>query len=88
MGQLGQLRASWGEPVLFRHVRPGRDGIPFTMLKVAPHGRTPIQFVGPPGSKHGTIFAGEAIYPSPETIPSTLDPAQFGSAARLDSMFK
>lgn len=61
---------------------------PFTLLKVAPHGKTPIQFVGPPGSKHGTIFAGEAIYPSPETIPSTLDPNQFGSAARLDSMFK
>jgi hypothetical protein len=61
---------------------------PYTMLKVAPHGKTPVQFVGPPGSKHGTIFAGESIYPSPETIPSELDPAQFGSAARLDSKFK
>ena len=37
---------------------------------------------------HGTIFAGEAIYPSPDKIPETLDPAQFGSAAKLDSMFK
>ena len=61
---------------------------PFTLLKVAPHARTPVQFMGPPGSKHGTIFANEAIYPSPETIPSVLDPAQFGSNARLDSMFK
>jgi hypothetical protein len=61
---------------------------PFTLLRVAPHGKTTVQFVGPPGSKHGTIFAGESIYPSPENIPSTLDPAQFGSAARLDSMFK
>ena len=61
---------------------------PYTMLKVAPHAKTPVQFVGPPGSKHGTIFAGEAIYPSPETIPSELDPAQFGSAAALDSKFK
>ena len=61
---------------------------PYTMLKVAPHARTPVQFVGPPGSKHGTIFAGEAIYPSPETIPSELDPAQFGRAAQLDSKFK
>jgi hypothetical protein len=61
---------------------------PFTLLRVAPHGKTPVQFVGPPGSKHGTIFAGEAIYPSPDKIPETLDPAQFGSAAKLDSMFK
>lgn len=61
---------------------------PYTMLKVAPHGKLPVQFVGPPGSKHGTIFAGESIYPSPENIPSELDPTQFGSAARLDSMFK
>lgn len=61
---------------------------PFTLLKVAPHGKTPVQFVGPPGSKHGTIFAGEAIYPSPEEIPAELDPAQFGSAAALDSKFK
>jgi hypothetical protein len=61
---------------------------PFTLLKVAPHGKTLVQFVGPPGSKHGTIFAGESIYPAPENIPATLDPAQFGSAAKLDSMFK
>lgn len=61
---------------------------PFTLLRVAPHGKLPVQFVGPPGSKHGTIFAGEAIYPSPDNIPSELDPTQFGSAARLDSKFK
>jgi len=61
---------------------------PYTMLRVAPHGKTPVQFVGPPGSTHGTIFAGESIYPSPDRIPSELDPAQFGSAAALDSQFK
>jgi hypothetical protein len=61
---------------------------PYTLLKVAPHGKTPVQFVGPPGATHGTIFAGESIYPSPETIPSELDPAQFGSAAQLDSQFR
>ena len=53
---------------------------PFTLLKV---GRTqaarPVR--RPRGSKHGTIFMGDAIYPSPE-IPSELDPSQFGSAAR------
>lgn len=27
------VRARLGKPVLFRHVRPGRDGLPFTMLK-------------------------------------------------------
>jgi lipopolysaccharide/colanic/teichoic acid biosynthesis glycosyltransferase len=27
------VRVRLGKPVLFRHVRPGRDGIPFTMLK-------------------------------------------------------
>jgi hypothetical protein len=61
---------------------------PYTMLRVPPHARTPVQFVGPPGSKHGTLFAGESIYPAPETIPSELDPSQFGSAARLDSKFR
>ena len=57
---------------------------PFTLLKVAPHGKTPVEFAGPPGSKHGTIFVGDAIYPSPDQIPSELDPSQFGSAARLE----
>lgn len=27
------VRVRLGTPVLFRHVRPGRDGVPFTMLK-------------------------------------------------------
>jgi sugar transferase EpsL len=27
------VRVRLGKPVLFRHVRPGRDGLPFTMLK-------------------------------------------------------
>jgi lipopolysaccharide/colanic/teichoic acid biosynthesis glycosyltransferase len=27
------VRVRLGKPVLFRHVRPGRDGVPFTMLK-------------------------------------------------------
>ena len=60
---------------------------PFTLLKVAPHGKLPVQFTGPAGSKHGTIFVGDAIYPSPPEIPSELDPSQFGSAARVDSLF-
>ncbi|MBV8758332.1 MAG: hypothetical protein JO257_13685 [Deltaproteobacteria bacterium] len=56
---------------------------PFTLLKVAPHGKLPVQFAGPPNSKHGTIFCGDVIYPSPPEIPSELDPTQFGSAARM-----
>ena len=60
---------------------------PFTLLKVAPHGKLPVQFAGPPGSKHGTIFAGDVIYPSPPEIPSELDPSQFGSAARVNDLF-
>ena len=60
---------------------------PFTMLKVGPHAKMPVQFAGPPGSKHGTIFVGDALYPSPPEIPSELDPTQFGSAARVDQVF-
>lgn len=61
---------------------------PFTLLKVAPHGKLPVQFTGPAGSKHGTIFTGDAIYPSPPDIPAELDPAQFGSAAHLGDQFR
>ena len=60
---------------------------PFTMLKVGPHAKLPVQLAGPPGSKHGTIFTGDAIYPSPDKIPSELDPAQFGSAATVGQAF-
>jgi hypothetical protein len=35
---------------------------PFALLRVAAHDKQPVQFVGPPGSKHGTIFAGESVY--------------------------
>jgi hypothetical protein len=35
---------------------------PYAMVRVEAHGAQPVQFVGPPGSKHGTIFAGDAIY--------------------------
>ena len=60
---------------------------PFTMLKVAPHAAMPVQFPGPPGSVHGTLFTGDAIYPSPPTLPAELDPTQFGSAAKVDQLF-
>lgn len=35
---------------------------PFTLLEVEPKTRQPLQFVGPQGSKHGTIFVGDAIF--------------------------
>jgi hypothetical protein len=35
---------------------------PYTVLDVPPHGHQPVQFVGPPGSVHGTIFVGELTY--------------------------
>jgi hypothetical protein len=35
---------------------------PFTMMTVEPKTRVPLQFVGPQGSKHGTIFVGDAIF--------------------------
>jgi len=60
---------------------------PFTLLKVGPHGKLPVQFAGPPGSKHGTIFTSDSIYPSSDDIPSELDPAQFGSAAKIEQTF-
>ena len=61
---------------------------PFTLLRVAPHGTLPVQMTGPAGSKHGTLFVGDAIYPSPDNIPAELDPSQFGGAAKLDAKFK
>ena len=35
---------------------------PYTVLVVPPHAHQPVQFVGPPGSVHGTIFVGELTY--------------------------
>ncbi|MDB4955823.1 MAG: hypothetical protein JWO36_3392 [Myxococcales bacterium] len=35
---------------------------PFTMMNVEPKTRQSLQFVGPQGSKHGTIFVGDAIF--------------------------
>jgi hypothetical protein len=61
---------------------------PFTLLRVAPHGSLPVQMPGPPGSTHGTLFVGDAIYPSPDEIPAALDPSQFGLPAKLDDRFK
>lgn len=39
------IRATMGRPVLFRHVRPGKDGKPFTLLKL----RTMTDARGPDG---------------------------------------
>ncbi|MFT3691832.1 MAG: hypothetical protein QM831_01740 [Kofleriaceae bacterium] len=35
---------------------------PFAIVKIAGHGEQPVQFVSPPGAKHGTIFVGEMSY--------------------------
>jgi hypothetical protein len=35
---------------------------PFTLMDIEPNTRQPLQFVGPQGSKHGTIFVGDAIF--------------------------
>lgn len=35
---------------------------PFSMLWVEASGELPVQFVGPPGSKRGTIFIGDVAY--------------------------
>jgi hypothetical protein len=35
---------------------------PFALVRIAAHDKQPVQFVGPVGSKHGTIFAGESVY--------------------------
>jgi hypothetical protein len=44
----------------------GADGNPmtrpFTILRVPPATDQPVQFVSPPGAKHGTIFVGEMSY--------------------------
>ena len=35
---------------------------PFSMIRIAANDHQLVQFVGPPGSKHGTIFVGDAIF--------------------------
>jgi hypothetical protein len=35
---------------------------PFTILKVPPHTDQPVQFVSPPGAKHGTIYVGDMSF--------------------------
>ena len=35
---------------------------PFALVRLGPGESQPVQFVGPPGSKHGTIFVGETVY--------------------------
>jgi lipopolysaccharide/colanic/teichoic acid biosynthesis glycosyltransferase len=40
------IRLQLGSPVLFRHVRPGRDAKPFTILKFRP------MFPARPGTEH------------------------------------
>lgn len=35
---------------------------PFSLLWVEKNGNQPVQFVGPPGSKRGTIFIGDVAY--------------------------
>lgn len=35
---------------------------PFAMVRVDAHGRQSVQFVGPPGSKHGDLYVGEVVY--------------------------
>lgn len=35
---------------------------PFSMEQLEAHGTAMVQFVGPEGSKHGTIYAGDTVY--------------------------
>jgi hypothetical protein len=35
---------------------------PFTLLKVPAHTDQAVQFVSPPGAKHGTIYVGEMSF--------------------------
>jgi hypothetical protein len=35
---------------------------PFTLLKLEPHTDQAVQFVSPPGAKHGTIYVGEMSF--------------------------
>jgi hypothetical protein len=35
---------------------------PFSLVRVEANGSTAVQFVGPPGSQHGTIFVGDTLY--------------------------
>jgi hypothetical protein len=35
---------------------------PFSMIRIDAHATQGVQFVGPPGSKRGTIFVGDAVY--------------------------
>jgi hypothetical protein len=35
---------------------------PFTLTWIEAKKDQPVQFVGPPGSKRGTIFLGDAVY--------------------------
>lgn len=35
---------------------------PFSIVRVLGHDTQPVQFVGPEGSQHGTIFVGDVVY--------------------------
>jgi hypothetical protein len=35
---------------------------PFSMIRVAGNDQQTVQFVGPAGSRHGTIFVGDAVF--------------------------
>jgi len=35
---------------------------PFAMVRVEGHGSQAVQYVGPPGSVHGTAFVGDSVY--------------------------
>ncbi len=35
---------------------------PFSLVAVEPHGKTPLQFVGPQGSTRGALYVGESLY--------------------------
>ena len=35
---------------------------PYSLVALHPHGTDPIQFVGPYGSTHGTLFVGDLVY--------------------------
>jgi hypothetical protein len=35
---------------------------PFSVIRIPAHAHQAVQFVGPPGSKHGTIFLGEMTF--------------------------
>ena len=35
---------------------------PFEIVRVDAHARRPVQYVGPQGSVHGTIFVGDVVY--------------------------